>query len=128
MKKILSVIFAVFLLVSMLSFSAVAADSDLFDVSFDSVTETFVVTGSDALEGMNRVLLVVKDSSDKVVYMNAANNIVPQSVYFSVDLGNSLNSEEYTFIFSATGDTKAHAGYLRKMGFTDENGILTKQL
>lgn len=29
---------------------------------------------------------------------------------------------------SATGDTKAHAGYLRKMGFTDENGILTKQL
>lgn len=105
MKKILSVIFAVFLLVSMLSVSASATDINLFDVSFDPVNETFIVTGSDALNGMNRILLVVKDSADKVVYMNAANNIVPQSVYFSVDLGNALNAEEYTFIFSATGDT-----------------------
>lgn len=105
MKKILSVTLAALMLLSMLSFTALASGSDLFDVSFDSVTKTFVVTGSDGLTGMNRVLIVVKDSSDNVKYMNAMNNVISQNVYFSVDLGNSLTDDEYTFIFSSAGDT-----------------------
>lgn len=107
MKKLLSLIIAALLMLSMLSVTAFASGSDLFEVSFDSVTETFVVTGSDALEGINRVLLVVKDSGDTVKYMNAMNNVTYQSVYFSVDLGDSLSAEEYTFILSTDGDTKS---------------------
>ncbi len=107
MKKILSVTLAVMMLLSMLSFTALASGSDLFDVSFDSVTKTFVVTASDGLTGINRVLLVVKDSGDTVKYMNAMNNVTAQNLYFSVDLGNSLRADEYTFILSSDGDTKS---------------------
>ncbi len=107
MKKLLSLILAALLMLSMLSVTAFASGNDLFDVSFDQVTKTFIVTASDGLTGINRVLLVVKDSGDNVKYMNAMNNVTAQNVYFSVDLGNSLSAEEYTFILSTDGDTKS---------------------
>ncbi len=106
MKKILSVMLAVFILSTMLSTVAMASETDLFDVVFEPVSKTFTVTPSDGLTGINRVLLVVKNSDDDVVYMNAMNNVIPQDAYFSVDLGKSLEADDYTFIFSADGDTK----------------------
>ena len=42
-------------------------------------------------------------------------------------LFDSLKSEGYSTV-TAAADTKAHAGYLRKMGFAQQNGIFTKQL
>ncbi len=107
MKKILSVILAVFILSTMLSTIALADETDLFDVAFDSMSEKFTVSASKGLTGINRVLLVVKDSADEVIYMDAMNNALPQNVYFSVDLGNSLEEAEYTFILSSDGHTRS---------------------
>ena len=74
MKKILSVILTAFLLLSMLSFTALASENDLFDVVFEAGTRTFAVSASNGLTGTNRVLLVVKNGEDEVVYMNTTSN------------------------------------------------------
>ncbi|MBR6529135.1 MAG: hypothetical protein IKT62_03770, partial [Firmicutes bacterium] len=76
-----------------------------FNVAFDSENKTFNASTNNALSGANRILLVVKDSKDNVVYMDAINAVTDDSVSFDVDLGNNLKAEEYSFTLSSMGDT-----------------------
>ncbi len=75
-----------------------------FNVEFNSANKVFTVSADSVFTGTNRILLVVKDASDNVVYMDAKNNITDNSVSFKVNLGANLKAEEYTFIMSSDGD------------------------
>ena len=89
-------------LTATLEIEAVSLD---FDVEFDTESRTFNVNTNDALSGVNRVLLVVKDSKDNVVYMDALNAVTADSASFNVDLGENLKDYEYSFTLSSMGDT-----------------------
>mgnify|MGYP003304964608 CR=1 FL=1 len=108
MKKLVSLLLvAVMLSASFLTIPVMAEENDdYFTVSFDTGLDKFIVTATSALEGRNRVLLLVKDGDD-TLYMDAMNDVTRQDVYFSVDLGKVLERKEYTFIVSSNGDTVA---------------------
>ena len=76
-----------------------------FDVEFVSSDKIFKVNTGNVLTGTNRVLLIVKDSSDNVVYMDSQNDVKAGYASFDVDLGSNLKKEEYTFILSIDGNT-----------------------
>lgn len=75
-----------------------------FSVKFNSSNRVFTVSADGVLTGTNRILLIVKDSSDNLVHMDVKNNITANSVNFNVKLGANLKAEEYTFIMSSDGD------------------------
>ncbi len=76
-----------------------------FNVEFNSASKVFTVSTDSVFSGTNRILLIVKDSSDNVIYMDAKNNVTDNFVNFKVNLGASLKAEEYTFIMSSDGDS-----------------------
>ena len=106
MKKILSIFALALMLFTMFSFMA-AAEDDLFDVAFIEESNIFVVTAGKGMVGSNNVALLVRDSAGEVVYMDTANGIRPNYVYFAVNLGGNLSDETYTFTVSSDGDTVA---------------------
>lgn len=106
MKKLVSLLLvAVMLSASFLTIPVTAEEPvGYFEVNFDSVFEVFTVTANPALAGENRVLLLVKDGNN-TIYMDAMNAVTYNNVYFTVDLGEALESKEYEFILSSDGDT-----------------------
>ena len=106
MKRIISALMGALLLTASL-FVLPVFGADLCEVSFDSVRKIFFVSGGADLVGTNRVLLMVKDDEDNLVYVDAQNDVQRANVYFEVNLGSKLKKGSYTFILSSDGDTVA---------------------
>lgn len=120
MRKIISVILVILVMTSTLMVHASEPSEDLFTVNFLPATKSFSVSATDVLKGTNRVLLVVKNDNDKVVYMDAFNEAKAEDVTLFVNLGNSLKNGEYTFILSSDGDTKSSQLKTCRAAFEEE--------
>ncbi|MBR6529784.1 MAG: laminin G domain-containing protein, partial [Firmicutes bacterium] len=88
-----------------------------FNVEFDSVSRAFNISTDNVLAGTNRILLVVEDSEENVVYMDAMNAVADDSVSFNVNLGENLIDHEYSFTLSSMGDTIVATYYSMRQDF-----------